>query len=580
MKVTVHLKSAVPQAGEASARKAAGEDAVAFAMAACPSDSVRALKDKIAAAQLVPFRERDLVLAGKVLPEHLSLEACGVTPGSALDFVVRGSAADLAQQLAGLLCARELSVDELGLLYCYKHGASFGQAARSVGISAPLQTFLQARAEFAVRGSHVTLGPKAAVASGNATVDVALEVQRLLSVAGPAGLETSTLSQMFVRQFGVSLESLTGAQRPAEFLSRAGFAVSTRGLVAIRKEAPMSAATRPPPGLDAENDADCRAPSSVRASDNAVPSCNAKTENKEKTKAEEPALQTEDNDLEAAQYLELHNRVSGRSFNSKVAQALADVIDSVSERLFLCIDHVARGGSVGKGTAVMDVTDAELVFFLRDVPPTADWVPSLLRSVAGGLREHMHAEIGFTNIRATSESVTLLAHGLVNVSLRFCPAFPSHAAALHALAALHPDARRTLSAAYVKERSQFVAKQPGQVKVTMRLLKWWRNQQAWSSEVARPSDELLELLAIYSAVRSRPMDQREAIANIMSLMSRLDELRIVWSNFYAQEDVWTPLLHHRPLVMDPADPFVNVADPQIFDPNELMELARTTHFFW
>ena len=40
---------------------------------------------------------------------------------------------------------------------------------------------------------------------------------------------------------------------------------------------------------------------------------------------------------------------------------------------------------------------------------------------------------------------------------------------------------------------------PGAVKVTIRLMKWWREQQEWECELTRPSDELLELIALHDA---------------------------------------------------------------------------------
>merc|ERR1719487_526010 len=141
-------------------------------------------------------------------------------------------------------------------------------------------------------------------------------------------------------------------------------------------------------------------------------------------------------------------------------------------------------------------------------------------------------------------------------------------------AAEEPATRRLLRASLAKERVQFIAKQPGQVKVTMRLLKWWRDQQQWSSAFARPSDDILELLAVYSAVQSKPADQHAAIANVMSLLARFEELRIVWSNYYDKADIWPALLHQKPLLMDPTNPYANVADPQTFDAQELMAKAQ------
>ena len=96
-----------------------------------------------------------------------------------------------------------------------------------------------------------------------------------------------------------------------------------------------------------------------------------------------------------------------------------------------------------------------------------------------------------------------------------------------------------------------------------------RSKSVNGDVTSRPSDEVLELLAIYSALQTKPRDQSQAVANAMSLMARFSDLRIVWSNYYKKEEIWTPLMSHRPLLMDPVNPFVNAADPQSFDPKEL-----------
>ena len=35
------------------------------------------------------------------------------------------------------------------------------------------------------------------------------------------------------------------------------------------------------------------------------------------------------------------------------------------------------------------------------------------------------------------------------------------------------------------------------------------------------------------------------------------------SNYYDPSDVWSPLMLQKPLLMDPVNPFSNVADPQV-----------------
>jgi len=293
------------------------------------------------------------------------------------------------------------------------------------------------------------------------------------------------------------------------------------------------------------------------------------------------ALESLDNQL----YLDLHYKIfrrCGGSSNTKVSQVLYDIIQVISEVSFLNIDHVAKGGSVGKGTLIAGVADAEVTVFLQGLPFSGHerWLPPLLKAMAGTLKERLDAEDGVTELRATDDSVQMRVMDLITLDLRFSPVFESYSQTIQVLAEQGPDARKYYTASLLRERSQFVSRQPGQVKVTMRLLKWWRDQQGWSSSFVRPTDEILELMAIYSAVQTKPTDQSAAIASVMSLLARFDELRVVWSNYYTKDDVWAPLLRQRPLLMDPTNPFVNVADPQFFDARELRALATSTRFFW
>merc|ERR1719174_837511 len=158
----------------------------------------------------------------------------------------------------------------------------------------------------------------------------------------------------------------------------------------------------------------------------------------------------------------------------------------------------------------------------------------------------------------------------MTIDIYLSPTFENYAHTLQVLGEQSLDIRKFYAPSLTRERTQFVARQPSSVKVTIRLVKWWRDQQEWYGPLARPSDELLELAAIYSAIQTKPADQKVAIANLMSLLSRFDQMRVVWSNHYSKDTVWTPLLRQRPLLMDPANPYINVADPKTFDCNELM----------
>jgi len=275
-------------------------------------------------------------------------------------------------------------------------------------------------------------------------------------------------------------------------------------------------------------------------------------------------------------YLQLHNKIWTESFNSKVATILTEVLEAVSGILFLNVDHVVKGGSLGKGVAISGVTQTEAIFFLKGVPLVNQrkWLPGLLRATATILNDSLaNNNKGVENVHATEDSVQVRVEGNLILSILFAPMFESTRSVIKALTQQDESAHRYYRASLMKQTINFVAQQPEELKMTMRLVKWWRDQQEWSSKMTYPSDELLELTVIYSAWQNKPSTKRAAIKNVMSLLESFDELRIVWPMHYSENDVWPPLLSQRPLLMDPANPYVNVADPQSFDSSELMAYA-------
>lgn len=534
-------------------------------------DTVKNVKERIAASQMVAFPDQDLLLCGKVLDEKKTMTDYGIEDSSSLDFIVRASESSLVSQLSELLQARDLTCDELGLLYCYKHGVSISQALKTVGLAEKLQEFVKRQKEFVVESGRVALVRGDIAPQAFSVVE---EVKRILE-ENSGVMDVTNLCSKFVQKFNVSIASVAN-MRPAELFEKEKdlFVVIGRGQVGLKsvveeQRRQRSEVQQPPPRQQVRE---------AKVSE-AAP---ARPQVQPPTVPEVSQIQSEEAS-DSQQYLDLHNTISGRSFNSKIAQILNDIVEIVTEKSFLNIAEVVKSGSVGKGTAIAGTTDAEVVFCLKGLPAGQQdrWLPALLKAVAGVLEQSLDTTHGVEDICTTTDSVHMTVKGLVEVDLRFSPHFETYADVIQALGAQDDrESRKHFATALVKDKVQFLGKQPGQVKVTMRLLKWWRNQQHWSCDLFRPSDEVLELLAMYSALQTKPRDQRVAIANVMSLMARFDELRIVWSNYYGKEDIWTPLLQQRPLLMDPVNPFVNAADPHAFDPRELMACARTTHFFW
>jgi len=550
MKVMVCLKTAEKDSATSK-----------FEVHVSSSDTIGSVKEKVAASQLIAFPEHTLMFNGEKMDEAKTLSECGIKESSALDFVLEATEESIVKQLTELLKSRDLTCDELGLLYCYKHGVSTNQALKTIGIDAKLGDFIKGRKEFVLEGAKISMVRDDTTLK---PLSVANQLEQILREHGPT-MEVTALCSKFIQKFHVSVANVV-QMRPMDFImqEKEKFALIGASQVTLKE---FEAREKSKVEGSSLRMARSRSPQASRPQRQSPPRSRP---------AQTPQIEQNDE-----MYQELHNKISSRSFNSRVAQALSTVKEVVEEKSFLNVVEVVKGGSVGKGTAITDCEDAELVFFVKGLPTEGHqkWLPPLLRSVQSTLVENLPADMA-TSIDCTEDSVRMSVKGTITVHLRFSPAFESYVKTVQALGALGPYARKPFEPSFVKERTQFVAKQPGHVKVTMRLMKWWRDQQAWSCALTRPSDFVLELIAIYASQQCGKVTQAQMIANCMSLLSRFDQLRVVWSNYYDPSDVWSPLMLQKPLLMDPVNPFSNVADPQDFDARELMAFAKSTHFFW
>merc|ERR1719335_1654909 len=260
-------------------------------------------------------------------------------------------------------------------------------------------------------------------------------------------MEVTALCSKFIQKFHVSVANVV-QMRPLDFIMQEKAKVEGSALRMARSRSPQTSRA-PPPAPWRQHEAPKRRSPSPRA---------------------RPAAQQieQNEDL----YQELHTKISSRSFNSRVAQALSSIKEIVEQHCFLNVVDVVKGGSVGKGTAITDCEDAELVFFVKGLPTEGHqkWMLPLLRSVKATLSLNFPSDL-LASMEYTDDSVRMDVKGGLVVNVRFSPAFENYVETVQALGMLGPYARKPFEPSFVKERTQFVAKQPGHVKVTMRLMK-------------------------------------------------------------------------------------------------------------
>lgn len=607
-----------------------------FQFVISPQDTALSVKERVLTVSPTPFTDQDLIFGGRVLSNGERLSDCGVQEGSSLDFVVRASEEALAQQLAELLQVRAVPLNELCLLYCHKYGVTIGQAFQALGQgdrqlhdffkqkSFVLEDGCVSKAGAGATGKHsCAIGALRRIPESPScqdrfpvTISVNLktpsraeEVNARTLVVGAADSVLSLKQRICAAELipfpggrllasgedlddcwslndcgvkeGSSLDFVVWAceeafaQQLSELLQAGALSLNELGMLYTTKHGATVSGVLKIFGWG-EHLADFLKKHQAFSVEGRCVSLSCCVE------ASPPTTQLTAS--ENQHYLDLHAKICNHSFAEEAAQALDRVVEVVKAATFLNVRRVVKGGSIGRGTAIRGIEDAEVVLILEGLPPTSQksWLPALLQSAASSFEARLDGMPDVESVCLQGDAVRIHAKGSITVDLRFAPTFPSHREALDAIAAQAPEARPQCAAWLGEKRVRFIQKQPEAVKTTMRLLKWWREQRAWSAASTRPSDELLELVVAHVATRLPLSDQRGAVAAVLRVLAQFDTLQLSWlgtSACYAKEDVPQQLLRQQPLLMDPVNPFVNVADPLAFDSQEMMDFARSADFF-
>ena len=327
-------------------------------MTVAPTETVKSVKEKVAAAQLIAFPEHKLVCGGEKLDEKKTLGDCGVTEASAVEFVLEATEDSVVTQLKELLKSRDLTTDELGLLYCYKHGVSTNQALKTIGIEMKLVDFVKTRKEFVLEGAKISMVRDD---TSLKPLSVAEQLESILKEHGPT-MEVTALCSKFIQKFHVSVANVV-QMRPLDFImkEKTKFALVGNNMVTLKEFEKQEKAKQEKAKVEgsALRMARSRSPQTSRA----PPPAPWRQQEAPKRRSPSPRARPATQQIEQNEdlYQELHTKISSRSFNSRVAQALSSIKEIVEQHCFLNVVDVVKGGSVGKGTAITDCEDAELV---------------------------------------------------------------------------------------------------------------------------------------------------------------------------------------------------------------------------
>jgi len=392
------------------------------------------------------------------------------------------------------------------------------------------------------------------------------EFRRLVLADGTDSVYISSLCGRFLQRFKKPVTSIISC-KPAEFLRRYPevFVMTGGGNVGLREVLGPDAVSVPPPPP--------RVPKALREDQSLGIDVIQRIE------------------LTDQVYSDIHERLAQGTNHQALVERLTIVCRLIEEASFLALEEVVLGGAVGKGLQSHG-PQAEIVLVVRQLPYRnfAQWLPHILETLAPVLEFQLSSQ-NAEKFKVERDHLQFQLNGSgadqdVSVGIYLSPVSKSREHLLECIKASPPADRFYFYPAMVKERNEFVARQPQHIKVLIRLVAWWATQQTWSSTFTEPSDWLLELVVIHACQQleqasggySDDFHIADKVARVIEIFANFDTIKVIWADtgtaLYKLQEIWRPLLSHEPLFMDPLDPYCNLADVNRFDAHELVAAAQ------
>ncbi|XP_006901074.1 PREDICTED: LOW QUALITY PROTEIN: 2'-5'-oligoadenylate synthase 3 [Elephantulus edwardii] len=277
-------------------------------------------------------------------------------------------------------------------------------------------------------------------------------------------------------------------------------------------------------------------------------------------------------------------------FQEQVSKAIDSILRCLRENCVHKPSRVSKGGSFGRGTALRDGCDVELVIFLNCFKNYQDqgahhaeifddmrarlesWSQDPANSLSLRFKQNGPGMLQFHLTSTTLESQ-------MDISLR--PAFDA-LGKLGSGTKPQPQVFSTLlgtscrggehAACFAELRRNFVNTRPAKLKNLILLVKHWYRQVAPKVRggpacAALPPVYALELLTIYAWEQGGGKDNfnmAQGFRTVLGLVQQHQQLCVYWTVNYSPEDsalrthLHGQLRKPRPLVLDPADPTWNV----------------------
>ncbi|XP_057263809.1 2'-5'-oligoadenylate synthase 1-like [Pezoporus wallicus] len=279
-------------------------------------------------------------------------------------------------------------------------------------------------------------------------------------------------------------------------------------------------------------------------------------------------------------------------FCRQVKQTVKQICDFLKEDCFdtgICVHKTVKGGSAGKGTALQNNSDADVVLFLscfssyqqqkQERRYILDLIEKRLRTCRQSLTFTMSiSEPRYKGPGNTPRSLSLTLYSkdtLESIEVDILPAYdalgqlsqdaPPDASVYIGLLKASSDPGE-FSPCFTELQKKFVKRYPAKLKNLLRLVKHWYKEllKPQYPTADLPPKYALELLTIYAweegTGSSDSFVMAEGFRTVLELLCRHQEICIYWEKYYSLQHnqigahIKTLLRSPCPIILDPADP--------------------------
>lgn len=251
------------------------------------------------------------------------------------------------------------------------------------------------------------------------------------------------------------------------------------------------------------------------------------------------------------------------------------------------IDRVGVFGSIEKKTSIKVDFDFDCVIFVNDVlPPYEDIIDDFENVLI------LYGNRKMWDISTTSNSIRVI---IDNIKFDVVPAtnfshdiVKQREQAMNKIRNLENPSRQgyKYSSSMAETQVEFIRNQSEFAHNFIRLAKYW-NKTLFITTYLSGRSSMIEMIALYIAKAEEKIYPTvsilRAFRNFLESMTHLNDMKIIFEDYYKINDIndirINDILEQRPLVLDPSNPFNNLAHPLIQNQNAkeiFQKFAMTT----